>query len=651
MTFSRRDALYIGALVTLSLLLFCLHPLARGLWVLDEVRYGEAVRSILETGKFFTPRMNGEIYPDKPPLFFWYVALIAKISGFASPPVFFIATSLTGVACVIAVYFLGRLIYSRETGLAGAAVTACSLLFVCMAQFVRMDLMMLLFMILAFTCFCKGYSTGRRGHYYLIYVFLSLSVLTKGPLGLFIVLGAIIIYLIHRGDAREILRLKFLQGIGIVVLVIGGWLLLTVWECGTDYIRNVWEKQLLGRAVRSWIHGREVHYYLKWLPLVFMPWIAYLPRGIARMWKDRDGFGRLMVWWSVVSFVVLSVISYKIFIYLLLFLPAAALGVGDVLRRAFTGDKDSRLVPEQFITGCILLLAGVAASLPWILSHWISASELAGFLGLSVEGFLEKAVMLVPIALLCVTAAAAVLAFSFLRKPAGVLISLVAFMVLLSNILAGFVAPALDEEMSPKVFCEEIARRRAQGFAVAEYNIEFGILNYYARTNLERHETLEEMQAFFKENPKAVIAITENHWELNKHRLLTVRAMNKTYITGRSPERTYYLLVQDADELRPIAEEMARYADEGYVLGRYKTGPEFISDYVGSRVRNIWDDRKLRSYRKHSDKLAILVDGFDYRRERRRLRSFKKVFTTRFGRKNLYLLLHIREEQPETGDD
>ena len=177
--FSGRDFRNVALLVAISILMFCLAPNVRGLWVLDEVRYGEAVRSMVDSGRIFTPHMNGEIYSDKPPLFFWYLMLFAKLTGSIQPWVFFISTSVSGVACVLALYALGRLIHGPVAAFLASLTLLSSLLFIGIAQFVRMDLLMLLFMILAFHAFAKGRKTGNRRHYYLIYIYLALSVLTK----------------------------------------------------------------------------------------------------------------------------------------------------------------------------------------------------------------------------------------------------------------------------------------------------------------------------------------------------------------------------------------------------------------------------------------------------------------------------------------
>ena len=44
----------------------------RGFWAPDEPRYAMVAKSIYEHGEFLVLRRCGELYPDKPPLVYWF---------------------------------------------------------------------------------------------------------------------------------------------------------------------------------------------------------------------------------------------------------------------------------------------------------------------------------------------------------------------------------------------------------------------------------------------------------------------------------------------------------------------------------------------------------------------------------------------------
>ena len=49
----------------------------RDLWAPDEPRYAQVAREMLENKNFILPHLNGEVYPDKPPLLFWLIDLFS----------------------------------------------------------------------------------------------------------------------------------------------------------------------------------------------------------------------------------------------------------------------------------------------------------------------------------------------------------------------------------------------------------------------------------------------------------------------------------------------------------------------------------------------------------------------------------------------
>src|SRR5690242_14656343 len=63
----------------------------RDLWLGDEVRHGSALQHVVRDGHLMVLHLNGEPYPDKPPLWFWLVGAIAKVGGSTEPWTFFLA--------------------------------------------------------------------------------------------------------------------------------------------------------------------------------------------------------------------------------------------------------------------------------------------------------------------------------------------------------------------------------------------------------------------------------------------------------------------------------------------------------------------------------------------------------------------------------
>ncbi len=66
-------------LLGLGLLLIATGIGLRDPWPADEPRFALIVRDMVATGDWLLPRVGGDVYADKPPLFFWLMgAVVAR---------------------------------------------------------------------------------------------------------------------------------------------------------------------------------------------------------------------------------------------------------------------------------------------------------------------------------------------------------------------------------------------------------------------------------------------------------------------------------------------------------------------------------------------------------------------------------------------
>jgi 4-amino-4-deoxy-L-arabinose transferase-like glycosyltransferase len=102
-------------LLGLGLLLIATGIGLRDPWPADEPRFALIARDMVLSGDWQLPRVAGDIYADKPPLFFWLIALGLQASDslrFA----FLLPSLLSALGCVLLVYDLARRLWNRETG-------------------------------------------------------------------------------------------------------------------------------------------------------------------------------------------------------------------------------------------------------------------------------------------------------------------------------------------------------------------------------------------------------------------------------------------------------------------------------------------------------------------------------------------------------
>ena len=75
---SRSDLLWLG------LALFIIIGTGIGIrdpWPADEPRFAAVARDMVATGEWLFPRVGGDLYQDKPPMFFWMLAVCYSLIG------------------------------------------------------------------------------------------------------------------------------------------------------------------------------------------------------------------------------------------------------------------------------------------------------------------------------------------------------------------------------------------------------------------------------------------------------------------------------------------------------------------------------------------------------------------------------------------
>src|SRR5512138_213450 len=105
----------------------------------DEGRYAEIPREMLELGDFVTPHLNYVKYFEKPPLLYWLNALSFSLFGqneFAAR----LPCACAGLLTILAVYWLGRELLGRRTGLLAAVVLGSSAGFIPQARIPLTDM-------------------------------------------------------------------------------------------------------------------------------------------------------------------------------------------------------------------------------------------------------------------------------------------------------------------------------------------------------------------------------------------------------------------------------------------------------------------------------------------------------------------------------
>ena len=222
-----------------------------------EAKYALAAREMARGGPWVVAHLFGEIYPDKPPLYFWATAAVAELRGGQLDEVTArLPAVLGGLATLALTFLLGEALFGARAGRAGGLVLATSGLFFWYARQGHPDQ----FLTAAVTLACLGLwrsfalpAGGRRTAWVAVaYAAMALGVMSKGLLGLVLPLLAGVSYLALTRPLRAVPgRLGLWPGLPIFVAIVLGWYGPAVARYGIAYLRETIVHQQIERYARE----------------------------------------------------------------------------------------------------------------------------------------------------------------------------------------------------------------------------------------------------------------------------------------------------------------------------------------------------------------------------------------------------------------
>jgi 4-amino-4-deoxy-L-arabinose transferase-like glycosyltransferase len=321
-------ALYFWGLAGVPLL----HP--------DEGRYAEVPREMLATGDFVTPRLDGVLYFEKPPLHYWAVAAGLALLGTDELAVR-LPGALLGLAGLALAYLLGRSCSGRRAGAWSAVVLGTSPLYVAMAHLSAPDMAVSFFIGATLTCFWFAHrAAGRGGELFLwwgVFVSSALAVLAKGLIGVLIPGAVVVLYLALCGGWGGLRRVPWISGTLMFLALAAPWHVLMALR-HPDFLSFYFvHEHFLRYATRVTGRWQPVWFFLPVLLVGSLPWCGFLPSVVRHYrpeqgWRPRSLAPELVFFggWGLLVVVFFSLSSSKLIPYILpALLPFAVLtGVG-----------------------------------------------------------------------------------------------------------------------------------------------------------------------------------------------------------------------------------------------------------------------------------------------------------------------------------
>lgn len=346
-----------------------------GLVGADEPRYAQVAREMLEHHDWVTPRLGGQVWLEKPPLYYWQAMLAYAVFGVSDwaarlPAAFDAALLVAGVFLFLrklrpGFHFDGAMMVASAAAVVGFSHAAAT------------DMPLAAMFGLAMLAWYAWWETGRRWILLAFYVFLALGTLTKGPVAPFLAAAIIALFALLAWNPRMFLKTLWPPGMLAFFAVALPWYI-AVQARNPEFFRVfILEHNLARFSTNLYRHPQPFWFFVPVLLLGLIPWTAFAGAAIYEVarawWAERralfdsgDALNFFLLLWLVVPVVFFSLSQSKLPGYVLPALPAGSLLVAEYVRRHVTREEN----PARWLIALHALVAALPIA-PAILIQYL----------------------------------------------------------------------------------------------------------------------------------------------------------------------------------------------------------------------------------------------------------------------------------------
>jgi len=449
---------YFLLLVLIDLLVFLYHLGGRDLWEPDETRYAMIAIEMRQTGNWIMPTLDGQLYTEKPPLYFWLINSFTFFLGHHSEFANRLPSALAGFFVVLVTFSFALRLMTPWAAFVSALILSTCFLFPQVSRWMMLDSLFSLFFLLALFFFHRGLDQEERQRKYFLWagVSMGLGILVKGPIA-YLPVPILLVYALLAGDLRKAWNLNLLWGVLLSFAVVLAWFVPALGTVGEKYLSTIFSRQIAGRFVLGVEHPEPVYFYFVRLPLGFMPWslfwggtFAYTFRQIR---KERSKTFLFLAVWCVFAFVFFTFSRAKKDNYLLPIYPALAM-LGGAWWSSAMGVLKGKGRQEGWFWAPLAVLSGVSLA-GWIMIQLGTLPRVSNRLLEDILPYLHLAGW----PFLFVALGGVLGLVLSLKNHAGSCVMALAIGLIFAHLYSFATVPAvLDERVSAKPFSEEVLR-------------------------------------------------------------------------------------------------------------------------------------------------------------------------------------------------
>lgn len=314
----------------------------------DEARYVEIPREMLATNNFVTPRLNGVKYFEKPPLMYWVLAGVQKLTGLQEKTSRLAIAFLAWIGCVYVFGFCKKHLGSRAAFLS-TGVLASTILYTSLARLIILDMPLSVFLSISLLAFYQAFHTPcswrKRLLTYIFSAGMACGVLTKGIVVLALGGPIILAWLTITRNWKNLLPMYLPSSIILFMAFVVPWHILAALE-NPEFLHKYFVVEHFLRYTTT-IHYRyqPVWFFVPVLLIGLLPWTGFAWESIKQTINEQKNLKSFLSIWSVWVIVFFSFSNSKLIPYVLpAFIPLAIM-IGCYLNKLMENDAGSSKKP------------------------------------------------------------------------------------------------------------------------------------------------------------------------------------------------------------------------------------------------------------------------------------------------------------------
>ncbi|OOP57334.1 MAG: hypothetical protein AYP45_04060 [Candidatus Brocadia carolinensis] len=330
---TKKDIPFLLGLIVIGLVLFLFYTWSIPLIDPDEPRYASTASDMVMNNNWIVPHFNGAPRINKPPLFYWAIALSYKIFGISEFSARLPAT-LAAIGTVLITYLWGKRLEDRKNGFWAGVMLMVSPLFFFVSRLCITDMFLTFFICASLYLFFIEYTAANKKNLRRLFLYLLLSMvfLVKGPVGLLLFILITVGFLLWIRDFQSIRSLWYLPGFLLFLGIICAWGIPFWLSLGTKQISALLSQEMSGRFVSGYAHPQPFYYYVPVFFMGFFPWSLFLFIPCIHTLKQRHRMPAeekrqtyFFCSWLVLSLIFFSLSHSKLMTYILPVSPSVAL--------------------------------------------------------------------------------------------------------------------------------------------------------------------------------------------------------------------------------------------------------------------------------------------------------------------------------------